>query len=344
MKRRGRDLRLLALALLLLAIPIAYYLWNSRSVQKRREATLAGVPQFPAPHQAPQRRPFPAGAPAAPKEGKPPPPPPAATKQDPMTSFVLAPGPGAALIQVNALFNTPLFERLRQCLPEQFGAIDKMGRTLGVDLAYDVDRIALSQDGVAMSGFFDGKPVAESMIGPDADREGYRGSTILTKDGHCAAQLGNLVVSSSQEGGDCRALIDRALAPAPAGDELYGDVFMRSDLASFRAATDAPPAFHAIVDGLDGITLRANVWDSVALTLEAAPRSGRSANEIAQMALGAMALVKGQLDEDQVELQTLAEMAKVSTEGGKLEVNLVLPAQDLFDRFQFPCEKRDAGK
>jgi hypothetical protein len=345
MKKRGRDLRLLALALLLLAIPLGYYLWNSRSVQQRREATLAGVPQFPAPHQAPRRRPFPAGAPAAPKEVKPPPPP-AAKKQDPMTSFVLAPGPGAALIQVNALFNTPLFERLRQCLPEQFSALDKMGRTLGVDLAYDLDRIGLSQEGVAMSGFFEGKPVAESMIGPGADREGYRGATIFTKNGHCAAQLGNLVVSSQQQGGDCRALIDRALTPTPAnaGEQLYGDVFMRSDLASFRDATDAPPAIHAMVDGLDGITLRANVWDSVALTLEAAPRSGRSANEIAQMALGAMALVKGQLDEDQVELQTLAEMAKVSTEGGKLEVNLVMPAQDLFDRFHFPCEKRDAGK
>jgi hypothetical protein len=345
MKNRGRDLRLLALALLLLAIPLAYYLWNSHSVQQRREATLAGVPQFPAPHQAPRRKPFP--APAAPKEVRPPPTPaPAAKKQDPMTSFVLAPGSGAALIQVNALFNTPLFERLRQCLPEQFRALDKMGRTLGVDLAYDVDRIGLSQEGVAMSGFFEGKPLAESMIGPGADRAEYRGATIFTRNGHCAAQQGNLVVSSQQQGGDCRALIDRALAPTPAnaGDELYGDVFMRSDLAGLRDAADVPPAMHALLDGLEGITLRANVWDSVALTVEAAPRSGRSPSELAQMALGAMALVKGQLEEDQVELQTLAELAKVSTESGKLELNLALPAQDLFDRFHFPCEKRDGGK
>jgi hypothetical protein len=346
MKKQGRDRRLLAVALLLLAIPVAYYLWNSRSVQQRREATLAGVPQFPAPHQAPRRRPFPVGAPAAPQEVKPPPPLTAATKQDPMTSFVLAPGSGAALIQVNALFNTPLFDRLRQCLPEQFRALDKLGRTLGVDLAYDVDRIGLAQDGVAMSGFFEGKPVAESMIGPGAGREEYRGATIFTKNGHCAAQQGNLVLSSQQQGADCRALIDRALSPTPAnaGDDLYGDVFMRSDLAGLRDAADAPPAIHALLDGLDGITLHANVWDSVALTLEAAPRSGRSANEIAQMALGAMALVKGQLDEDQVEFQTLADLAKVSTDSGKLELNLALPAQDLFDRFHFPCEKRDGGK
>ncbi len=274
---KNRDLRLLLAALLLLCVPLAYYLWSSRSTQQRREATLAGVPQFPAPHQAPRRKPFPVGAPAAPKEVRPPPPPPqVAVKQDPMTSFVLAPGPGAALIHVNALFNTPLYDRLRECMPEQFRGLDNSRQWLGVDIAQDVDRVALSPEGEAISGFFEGKPVAEKMIGPGADREEYRGATIFSKNGHCAAQNGNLVVSSGQQqGGDCRALIDRALTPAPAGaaDELYGDVFMRSDLAGFRVA-DAPPEFRALVDGLDGITLRANVWDSVALTLQADPGQG----------------------------------------------------------------------
>jgi hypothetical protein len=44
-----------------------------------------------------------------------------------------------------------------------------------------------------------------------------------------------------------------------------------------------------------------------------------------------------------VELGTLANLAKVSTEGGKLELNLAVPAQDLFERFHFPCEGRDGG-
>jgi hypothetical protein len=159
MKTQGRDLRLLALALLLLAIPLASYFWNSRVVQERREATLAGVPQFPAPNQAPRRKPFPVSAPVAAKEMRPPPPlQPATTKQDPMTSFVMAPGPGAVLIQVNALFNTPLFDRLRQCLPEYFRAMDEAGQKLGVDLAYDVDRVGFSGDGVAMSGSSRGSP------------------------------------------------------------------------------------------------------------------------------------------------------------------------------------------
>ena len=338
--RRRRDLRLVVLALVLLAVPGAYVWWNARAVQERREKTLAGVPQFPVPHQAPRRKPFPVAAPRPPEAPRPMVP--VAQQHDPMASFVLAPSSGAALVQVNALFNTPLFERLRQCLPEQFGARDQLGRKLGVDLAYDVDRVALTPGGVAMSGFFEGKPVAESMMGPGASSERYRDGVIFSKNNHCAAQLGNLVVSSAS--GDCRALIDRTFEPTPANatEELYGDVFARSDLAALRTA-EAPPEVRALLDGLDGLTLRANVWDSVALSVEGTPHAGRDARDLMQMAKGAVALAKGQLDEDQVELQTLAEFAKVSSESGKLELNLALPVQDLFDRMHLPCPGRDGG-
>ena len=339
MKRR--DLRLLVLALVLLALPVAWVWWSSRDVEQRREATLAGVPQFPAPHQAPRRKPFPVAAPARPQEA-PRPPPVAAGKHDPMASFVLGSAQGAALVQVNALFNTPLFERLRQCLPAQFGALDQLGRKLGVDLAYDVDRVALIPGGVALSGFFEGKPVAESMMGPGASVENYRSGVIFVSRGRCAGQLGNLVVTS--DGGDCRALLDRSLAPTPANasDQLYGDIYARSDLAPYRAA-DAPAEVRALLDGLDGLTLRANVWDSVALSVEGQPSAGHDARDLMQMARGAIALAKGQLDEDQVELQTLAGFAKVSSESGKLELNLALPAQDLFDKLHLPCPGRDGG-
>jgi hypothetical protein len=262
-----------------------------------------------------------------------------------MASFVLGQKEGGALIQVNALLNSPLFDRLRRCLPAQFASIDKAGKTLGVDLMYDVDRVAFAPGGVAMSGFFAGKPIAQTMIGTDADQSEYRGATIFTRQDHrCTAQLGNIVVSNVDPTGDCKALIDRALAPTPAAapDELYGDVFMRTDLGTLRGE-DAPPEVKALIDGLDGLTLRANVWDSVALTLEGAPQAGRDPRDLAQMAKGAVALVKSQLDEDQVEFQTLADLAKVSSDSGKLQIDLALPANDLFDRFHFPCEGKDAG-
>jgi hypothetical protein len=77
---------------------------------------------------------------------------------------------------------------------------------------------------------------------------------------------------------------------------------MRTDLAGLRA-DGTPPELRTLVDGLSGMTVRANVWDSVALTVEGAPVSGKDANELAQIARGAVTLVKSQLNDDQVELQ-----------------------------------------
>jgi len=336
MKRR-RDWRLLVVALALLAIPALWLALSSHSVRERRDATLAGVPQFPAPGQRLRRGPLPAQRPAPPPAA-----PIVARAADPMLSFVLQPGSGVGLVHVNALFNTPLFDRLRECLPDDFRSLEQHGREIGLDVTRDVDRIALAPGGMAISGFFEGKPVARQMAPPSAQEEQYRGATLLSGANHCTAQLGNLVVVSNT--GECRGLIDRALSPAPpdAEQQVYGDIYLRSDLAPLRAP-DTPPQIRALVDELSFVTLRANVWDSMAVTLEGAPLPGRDVRDLAQMARGALALIRTQLEEDQVEAQALAELANVSTVSGKLELEMALPAQDLFDRLHFPCPGRDAG-
>jgi hypothetical protein len=341
MKRRRPGL--LLLAALLLAGAAGWVLWSSREVSQRREATLAGVPAFPEPHQPPAQRRV-AHASRLKPAPLPPPRPVSPSRQDGMLSFVSGAKGTVALVHVNALFNTPLFERLRLCLPKDFGEIQTgTANALGIDLTRDVDRVALAQGGLVMSGFFEGKPVAEQSMGQGATGDSYRGASLFSKDGHCAAQLGNLVVFSQVD--DCRGLIDRALQPTPdeAQDEIYGDLYLRSDLQQLRQG--ASPAVQPLLDGLSGMTLRANVWDSVALSFEGSPASGKDAEELARIARGAVQLAKSQLDEDQVELQTLADLAKVRTQAGKLQLDLALPANDLFDRLHFPCPgMADAGE
>jgi hypothetical protein len=55
------------------------------------------------------------------------------------------------------------------------------------------------------------------------------------------------------------------------------------------------------------------------------------------MARGAISLVRDQLDPGEVELATLAELAKVSSSTDALNVDLALPVSDLFDKLHFPC-------
>lgn len=340
---RRRDLRLGLVALVLLAVPAIWFAWSSRDARQRREAALAGVPDFPAPRQVSRRRPPavprpaaaapPQAAPAAPRD----------LRADRMTSFVLAPSPSVSVVHVNALFNTPLFERLRACMPDDFRELESGSNGLGIDITRDVDQVAMIPGGAAISGFFEGKPVARKLAGSDAPEErSYRGQTILSNGTHCVAQMGNLIVISPS--GQCEALIDRALTPPPvdAAEELYGDLYFRSDLRGLREAPAAPEV-KQLIDALQGMTVRANVWDSVALTLQGAPRESRDAQQLAQMARGALAVIKGQLDDEDVELRALADLAQVDVSEGKLELNLALPAQDLFDRLHFPCAGRDGG-
>lgn len=349
MKRKS-DLRLVLCALLLLIASAVGWLWLSAGSRERREATLATVPGFPAPGQplAMRRTTLTARAPAPfkPPEQLGPAPRPSAPV-DRLNNFALAKTRMVGVVQLNALLNTPLFDKLRECMPEEFSAEGPLDtQQLGFDLQRDVDRVAVTEEGVAVSGFFEGKPIAENLAGKDAVREEYRGQTILKGSHGCVAQLGNLLIVGE---GDCHLAIDHALTPPAdvnASNELYGDVYFRADTSALReqgAGTEPGNPLAAVLGALDGVTMRANVWDSVALTVEGSPSSAGNSAGLAEMARAGIALAKSQLGDDDVELRTLAELAQVESQGGKLNVNLALPVKDLFERLHFPCPGR-AGR
>ncbi|HYS09509.1 MAG TPA: hypothetical protein VEP66_12225 [Myxococcales bacterium] len=346
-KRALRDLRTVGMSIGLLALSGSIWVWSSRRAVERRENVLAKVPAFPARGQEHPRM-APSGNAVRPTEPRRPDPPPApqparSVKPDPMTSFVLQPSHNVALVHVNALLNTPLFDRIRQCLPEQWGQFTETAARMGIDLERDVDRLAMSQDGMALSGFFEGKPIARTIAGlwHDAEERQHRGQSIWISKYAGIAQVGNLLLTGTAD--SMERLVDRALDPPPQGADpydVYGDVFMRSDLTDLRGSGSAggsrDPA-QAILDGLSGVTVRANVWDMVALSIEGKPQAGRNVADLAAMARGAISLAREQLDPSEVELATLAELAKVTGSGDALNIDLALPMNDIFDKLHFPC-------
>lgn len=346
--RNRRDLRTVLVALALLAVCGGLWLWMSSDAGARRDKVLASIPAFPEKGQddKPRRAMAPNVPPRPPAARPKPPPTQQAPRVDPITSFVLAPSPNVALVHVNALFHTPLFAKIKECLPTRWNEMTDRMQKLGVDVERDVDRVAMTGDGMAMSGFFEGKPVAESIAAQwqGAQQREYRGAQIFTNQGGAVAQAGNLVLFGPRD--NIEKLIDRALDPPESKmdpQDIYGDLFVRSDLTTVkeRAAasggTETRDAMQAILDGLNGMTVRANVWDSVALSLEGTPKDGQSVRDLARMARGAISLAREQVDPNDVELATLAELAKVESSKTALNIDLALPAADLFDRLHFPC-------
>jgi hypothetical protein len=351
-RRRKRDLRTAGAAILLLAICGAAWLWLSAAATERREKVLASVPAFPARGQEPQPRPLrPARAPDETAQARPaplrPPDPVRPAIADPITSFVLKPARYVALVHVNALLNTPLFTRIKECVPADWRQITEGMAELGIDVEHDVDRLAMMSDGMALSGFFRDKPIAQNIASQwsSVEEGSYRGQRLWLSPDMGVAQVGNLLVVGPRD--SMERLLDRALDPAPAGtdpQDIYGDVFVRTDLKGLYGSgsqgggpAGAPDAMRAILEGLSGVTVRANVWDMVALSLEGKPQAGRDPRDLARIARGAISLVREQLDPSDVELATLASLAKVDSSKDGLQMDLALPAGDLFDKLHIPC-------
>ena len=352
-----RDAFTLVAAALLLALGAGlFWLWTDRA-RERRDLVLQGVPEFPKPGQQAAQRRLPLG-----KLADPPKPveiPLAAPAQKPskdrLAAFALAPTKSVAVVQINALLNTPLWTRFKECAPDALREVEAVSKELGLDFERDLDRAAIVPGGVGISGFFEGKPIAERLAAKSGDytTRDYRGQTLYTSSrGSCVAQLGTLVVAGRAE--SCEGLVDRALdgeAGPDASQELYGDLYARTDLKDLRekfAGPDTdkgePDVFGTLVKQLDGVTLRANVWDQVALSVDGVPADNGNASDLSKMARAAIALAKTQIGEDDVELRTLADLAQVRSEGGKLKLDLAMSVDDLFTKLHLPCPGRDGQK
>jgi len=350
-ERGRRDLRTAGAAILLLALCGGIWLWMSAAASERREKVLAGVPTFPARGQEPRPRPLrAASAPLEPAHVRPAPPaPPRLANGDSITSFVLKPAPFVALVHVNALLNTPLFARIKECAPTGWRQVSDGMAEMGIDLEHDVDRLAMVGDGMALSGFFTDKPIAQNIAShwPGVEERGYRGQKLWLSQDFGIAQMANLIVlgpSASME-----PLLDRVLDPPPAGadpQDVFGDLFVHADLKALRDSSTAGGSdpMGAILEGLSDVTVRANVWEMVALSLEGKPQSGRDPRDLARIARGAISLAKEQLDPSDVELAALASLARVDNSKDGLQIDLALPANDLFDKLHFPCPGAHPGE
>jgi hypothetical protein len=343
-RRRRRDAAALgAAALLLLLAGLVWSTWTGFREERRAEV-LAGLPHFPSQGPGLARR-EPAGVRPAPVAVP-------AESRDRLAAFALAPAPNLAVIQVNALLNTPLFARLLACLPPGLEEALADAGELGLDLRRDVDRVALIPGGLAMSGAFGERDLARRLSrdwrGVSAGR--YRGADVYSSpENGCVAQSGTLLLMGTA--GGCEALVDRALdspAPGASAEALESDLYGRTDLQALRAGAAAEVGerdlVRPVLDSLSQLTVRANVWDEVALSIDGTPAATGSGRLEALASLARLSVQTGQAQlSDDPEWSTLLEQARVAVKDGHLQLDLAIPADSLFERLQLPCPGRDGG-
>lgn len=338
--QRRVDVRMLSVAVILLCCVGFWWLTLSGNATRERErirSTVPAFPQRPAVVSTPPQTSIARAAPGRNITSS------QLTASPIVQRFILNSGKSgvAGMVHLNALLNAPFVRKLNQCFDtkELEGAADGGS---GFQPQRDIDEVSFTDDGMLATGFFDGTPESAGFHCPQSgDPESYRGFTIY----HCASHVAYAGQQSAIiEGSDnIKTLIDRATDAPPADadpGDIYGDMYWRmdtSDMGQTPGADMTETMIDAALAQLTNVRIRANVWDSVALSAEARPSENQTAQDAATSLQGVLGLVRSQINENDVETSTFAELAQVSSDGARVHMNLALPADMLADKLNNMC-------
>ncbi|MFO0599776.1 MAG: hypothetical protein U0228_30995 [Myxococcaceae bacterium] len=331
MKRlHSRDVALAAVFLIGLGTAALVWWLDREDFRQQQQETLAGLPPFPSQPDAGQMmwqhaKELDAGRLPG-------------VNAEPLVAVALSERDNVAVIQVNALANTPFFTRLRRCLPN----VSDAGTPLGLDWEHAVDRVALVPGGVAISGAFLADEAARIAGGwGDAGVTEYRGARVYDGAEGCVAQVGTTLLSGAR--GQCQGLVDRASAPTNdprrAEEVLSSDVYAHTNLSGLAAVPEAnDPTMQRVLDSVNDLTLRANVWDQAALTIDATPRNagaGRGSTwEALELAVATAELTSR---DDPKWSALMSKTRRDIDKQGVLHLDVAVPPESLLERLSLPC-------
>ena len=247
-----------------------------------------------------------------------------------------SPGRTTAVVEANALANSPIGELLLACARR--GAkdpIEEIKESSGVDVLKDLDRVAISGKTVLLSGQFGALKweAASSSYGEKGAIYLAGSSDGAGRDSYLA-RWGDqmMLVGDSEE--ELKAAIDRIEGRAPKGtpaiDEssTYGEVYgvLGNDLIEEILGKEQPELARHLQEAAQSIELHVSAMGDVGLSARVEGTDSQKVTDLAK-SLGAalsLARLKAQADGDQ-ELSELLDYAKVSASGDHFAVELALP-------------------
>ncbi len=296
---------------------------RQRRIAKRSRAILAPQPGRPS---VPDDEPEPSALPA-----------------DALERAVLQPGGGGAVfVELNAIRHSELAEKILRCRGAELGeGMRALTEQLGVDPERDIDRVAVSRDVFAVTGFFEDLRLPEQLGEGRALGESGRLYEIPIEGGdpdaaeYLAVVGDNLVLASSDEAslqGALDRLEGRAEVGAPPvfeGDsgEIYGSLGPAFIGALLEDSQD--PVAQRMAELLSAGLLRASIDEQVALSLDLYAEDAQTGEDLARAVGGAIAAARLRASQQgDHELVRLLEQARVQPrDDGRFELDLALPGE-----------------
>lgn len=308
-----------------------------RAPEYQRMARRAVLPPLPPPAGAP------AGGPGEPGR-----------MRDPLL-WALPPDPAKAVVvfEANALRHSRLGELFLGCLGEsEQKTIDDL-RRMGIDPLKDVDRVAVTSEGLAVSGFFDKVRWGQVFEGVAGERYGSQAVLYAPADSRedpfTAAVWRDQLLLLGRDREAVRAAVDRVDGRAPGGPPIpeeasYGEVYGVLPGEALRtlvpAGTGSGDLARRLAEVASRVELHADAMNDVALTARVSGQDGAAMEDLAR-ALGAalaVARVEARASGER-DLAELLDHARVARGGEGFSLELALPAE-LLERWFAGCRER----
>lgn len=271
--------------------------------------------------------------------------------RDPLLVALPAPEGSTALVfEANALRHSPVGELLLDCLlREGSGELEEVRRELGFDPVEGIDRIAVSDEVLLVSGHFAGANWDRLAEGSAFEPYGDKGR-LVRGAGSSLGVWGDELIVLGDDPAEVEAVFDRLEGRAQARpfleeDQTYGEIYGRidpRDLASLLPAGEAALR-QRFLEAARSIELHVDASHDVAIVADVA---GESADRVADLgkSLGAaLALARLQAQtQRQDDLAELLDLARVVPFADRFSLELALPLPFLQRHLEDACPRRPA--
>lgn len=278
-------------------------------------------------------------------------------------------GKTAVVLEANALRHSPIGELLLECLYRDGGEqLRQLEERTGIDPLTDLDRLAITDEGLVLSGNF-GKAKTDELLGQHG-RSNYGDSARIYEfpaqrlladggvergDGPTLATWGNQMLVVGRDRNGVRDVIDRVEGRGPQEppvlDETatYGEVY--GVIATRTIANALPPEQREIAEQLvraaGAVELHVDARGDVAVVADVKGEDAQAVSDLGKSLGGALALARMRAQsEGREDLAKLLDFARVRPDGDAFRMEVALPLDVLKEQLAFcgdPVPEAAAG-
>lgn len=305
-----------------------------------------------------RRAPLPAPAPMAMPDA---PPPPRAVEDPLLRGLGGAGGRSAMVVEANAIRHSPVGELLLACMRNRSrrDPIERLREELGVDPLEQIDRIAMGDDALMISGHFaDAK--WDGLLEHFEDRRYGDGARFFTRrvEDVVAGQPREevlavwndqlLIVADSED--DARKVIDRIEGRLPVDAPLIPEESTYGELYGVLAADDVarlferhqPELAERLREVASQVELHMDTRSDVGLVADVKGSDRDQVSDLARSLGAALALARTRAIDEAEGLAEFLDLARVRPQGDQFTLELALPLPLLEKHLAFCRQPRDA--